>query len=77
MKFKKYRKESGMHGQLGECIYLKFRQDEFDIEIEERFYSSDKVITLRPSIPTNVPVLIDNSTEGEYEAVCEMGIEIH
>lgn len=64
------------HGKVGKALYLKFTVDKF-------FYSkvNDKEVKdgdIFNNLPNSaVPIHIDNTTQGNYECVCEYGTEIH
>lgn len=75
---KKYGSEK--HGLLGECIYLRFspefvkKQTGKDAEI--KFYTAES-FDEKFGGASSVPIEVAEDVEGEYEAVCEYGIEIH
>lgn len=72
------------HGKVGEALYIKFTTDKFnqcfllpqDIK-DGDIYSLEEVSKKFKGIISSVPIHIDNTTQGEYECVCEFGTEIH
>lgn len=59
------------HGKVGEALYLKYSPQKF-FELSNEQYKDGEVIRDR-----TVPIYIDINTQGNYECVCEYGIEIH
>ncbi|MGJ0846431.1 hypothetical protein ACR77J_07075 [Tissierella praeacuta] len=74
---KKYGKEKWE--KLGGCIKLKFTpkkfKEQFGIELSCGEYSI-KELEVITGIFSAVPVEISEDVEGNYEAVCEQGVEI-
>lgn len=76
------------HGKVGECLYIRFTVDKFKEQAGNRIvseigevqdgdvYDIDYLNNLG-GISTSVPIHIDNDTQGNYEAVCEFGVEVH
>lgn len=66
-------------GKLGECIYLRFTPDYVkeltgkDADI--KFYTAKDFDDKFGGTPS-VPIEVAEDVEGNYEAVCEYGIEI-
>jgi hypothetical protein len=74
------------HGQVGVALYIKFTAMKFlsitskaraeDVYDGQVFYPEDKIL-IEYGISSSVPIYIDNNTQGDYEVVCDHGVEVH
>lgn len=64
------------HGQVGEALYLKYSSNKFKGTKHGDILSVEYLNNCR-GVCASVPIHIDDSTEGNYECVCEFGTEIH
>lgn len=64
------------HGKLGKALYLKFTVDKFPYKkVDGSLVKDGDVYNNLDN--ASVPVHIDDTTKGNYECVCEFGVEIH
>jgi len=67
--------EASNHGKVGKALYIKYTVDKFPLKIVDGKEVKDGDVF--PNLPNAIiPVYIDNTTQGEYECVCEFGTEI-
>lgn len=70
------------HGKVGEALYVKMTLDAFntkagaDINVPNLTQLEPEQIA-QYRVTTTVPIVIDESTKGNYEVVCEHGVEIY
>lgn len=71
------------HGKVGEVLYIKMTPENFDDLFKNREITLDKT-TLSVEklegdygVVSPIPIMVDEETQGDYEFVCENGIEIH
>lgn len=71
------------HGKVGKVLYIKMTLAEFNrvsknnITIPNKTTISIEELEGKYGAVTAVPIMIDEETQGDYEAVCENGTEIH
>lgn len=66
------------HGQIGRALYLRFTPEKFK-EIF-KYYVNNEDINIGDTIEIeecSIPIYIVDSILGDYECVCEFGIEVH
>ena len=68
---------SNNHGKVGRALYLKFTLEKFPYKKINGAKVKDGDIFNDLDGRNAVPIHIDNTTQGEYECVCEFGTEIH
>lgn len=72
------------HGKVGHALYIKFTVDKFNSRFKEPqdikdgdYYTVKEAEKKFKGLNTCVPIKIDNTTKGNYECGCWIGIEIH
>lgn len=72
------------HGKVGEALYLKFTVDKFNQCFKDPqnikdgdIFSVEECDKRFNGFYAFIPIHIDNTTQGNYECVCEFGTEIH
>jgi hypothetical protein len=70
------------HGKVGEALYLKYTLENFNKSFKNNVNYEDKTeLSINElskyGLWSAVPVLIDKNTQGNYECVCEFGVEVH
>jgi hypothetical protein len=61
------------HGKVGEALYLKFTPEVF-YKLSKEKHENGEIFDHQNA---SVPVHIDKDTQGDWECVCENGVEIH
>jgi uncharacterized protein (UPF0332 family) len=79
---KKYDENSGMRGKLGRALKMRFTpqycKDNYGIDISVGEYTEKEIEALAGGFSFfYIPVEVAYDVEGEYECVCENGIEIY
>jgi len=63
------------YGKVGKALYLKYAVDKFPLKtVNGKEVKDGDIYNLENAL---APIHIDNTTQGEYECVCEFGTEIH
>lgn len=62
------------HGKVGEALYLKFTPMQF-YNLTGKMYKHGTI--LNEEINASVPIHIDETTKGNYECICEFGVEVY
>jgi hypothetical protein len=74
------------YGKVGDALYVKMTEKTFSDKASRGFHLIKDMTVFTPeqinsgffgAIATGIPICIDNNTQGDYEVVCEYGIEIH
>lgn len=69
------------HGEVGEALYVKMTKEKFEKMLGKSTpFENNQILTeeiLDQYGISSIPVHLDENTQGEYECVCEFGVEIH
>lgn len=69
-----------IYKDFGEVQYIKYTSETFEKLTKDKL-SNGSVVSVdefnQKYGGTSVPIHIDDSTQGNYECVCEFGIEVH
>jgi len=74
--------EKDNHGKVGEVLHIKMTLEKLNSLIERNIDIPDKTkLSIEElnklNVSAGVPLIIDENTKGNYEAVCEYGTEVH
>lgn len=69
------------HGQVGEALKLKMKLDMFHQYTGSNILIADKTeMSLEElyshGLYSSIPLIIDQNTKGDYEVICEHGVEV-
>lgn len=70
------------HGQVGEALKIKLRLDTFNNTFQNALLVADKTelsveeLSEKFNISALVPFIIDKDTQGDYDVICEHGVEV-
>lgn len=72
--------EMSNHGKVGNVLYVKYSPQKF-FELSGDLYEDGYVISVEEFNSkygaASCPIHIDSNTQGNYEVVCEYGVELH
>lgn len=69
------------HGQVGKALKVKMKLDTFHkFSKSNMLVENSKEISIEDldklGIGSTVPIIVDKDTQGDYEVICEHGVEI-
>jgi len=63
------------HGKVGKALYIKYSRNKFPYKsVNGKEVKDGDIFDLDNAL---IPIHIDDTTQGEYECVCEFGTEIY
>ena len=75
--------DTSNHGKVGKALYIKYTVDKFNEHFSEPqdikdgdVFTPEELENKFFRVSSIIPIHIDNTTQGEYECVCEFGTEI-